>query len=205
MTISNGGNMRRTLAFAATLLALVAHGEAAKACACCSNDGQRYVGTVKTDAYATGVLADTRFADTAHLYTGEADVADIEGITAKSSTFRLAVTKNVKTWVFDFAQEGGGGALMFSMPGSVTKFEIDPRNREAPGGLGPVLYKEWRLTAKLIGNGMFKGATGRNWQATLILHGRGNSCTDASQFNAWTLVLHGEKFSATLFGNLTTQ
>jgi hypothetical protein len=196
---------RRAVALAMTLLALVAHGEAAKACACCSNDGQRYVGTDKIDAYAVGVLSEIRFAEAAQLYTGEADVADIEGITAKSSAFRLAVTKKVSTWVFAFAQEGGGGALMFAMPDSVTKFEIDPRNAEASGGLGPVLYKEWRLTAKLIGNGMFKGATGRNQQATLILHGRGNSCTDASQFTAWTLVLRGAKVTITLFGNLAMQ
>jgi hypothetical protein len=49
---------------------------------------------------------------------------------------------------------------------------------------------------------MFKGVTGGDQRATLILHGRGNSCTDASQFNAWTLVLHGPKGTSTLFGTL---
>ena len=197
--------VRRALAISTVLLAFVIYGDAARACACCSNDGQRHVGTDKIDAYATGVLADIHFAEAAHLYTGEADVADIEGITAKSGAFRLAVTKNTKAWSFAFVEEGGGGTLTFAFPDSVTKFEIDPREREAAGGLGPVLYKEWRLTAKLVAGGMFKGATGRNRQATLILHGRGNSCTDASQFNAWTLVLHGGKTTTTLFGNLATQ
>lgn len=202
--MSNSRNVCRAAALA-MLLTLVFHAEAARACACCSNEGQRNVGTSKIDAYAMGLLEDIRFAEAAHLYTGEADVADIEGITAKSSAFRLAVTKNSKTWSFVFEEDGGGGTLTFAIPESVTRFEIDPREREAAGGLGPVLYKEWRLTAKLVGSGMFKGATGGNRQATLILHGRGNGCTDASQFSAWTVVLHGAKATTTLFGNLTTQ
>jgi hypothetical protein len=50
---------------------------------------------------------------------------------------------------------------------------------------------------------MFKGATGGDQRATLILHARGNGCTDASQFDAWTLVLHGAKATNTLFGSLS--
>jgi hypothetical protein len=96
--------------------------------------------------------------------------------------------------------------LTFEVPATVTKFEVDPRDSDdAANGHAPVLYKEWRLTAAARGTGMFKGATGGDQQATLILHGRGNSCTDASQFNAWTLVLHGSKATATLFGTLSAR
>ena len=59
------------------------------ACACCSNEGQRYVETDKIDAYAKGLLDELRFASAAHLYTGEADVESIKGITAKSTDFQL--------------------------------------------------------------------------------------------------------------------
>ena len=63
------------------------------ACACGSNEGQRYVETDELDGYATGLLDELRFAAAAHLYTGEADVERIAGIAAKSRDFQLAVTK----------------------------------------------------------------------------------------------------------------
>jgi hypothetical protein len=189
----------------AVLLAMACASDTALACACCSNDGQRYVETQPIDAYAAGVLADIRFAEAAHLYTGEADVADIKGVAAKSSAFRLTVSKSETSWVFEFAEAGGGGKLAFAMPKNVTKFEIDPREANADTiRQGPLLYKEWRLTAKVQGSGMFEGAIGGDQQATLILHGRGNSCTDAGQFNAWTLVLHGSKATATFYGALSS-
>jgi hypothetical protein len=104
--------------------------------------------------------------------------------------------------VLDFLGGEGGGKLTFKLPLSFAKFEVDPRQSDQESGTGPVLYKEWRLTFGPQGTGMFKGVTGGDQRATLILHGRGNSCTDASQFNAWTLVLHGPKGTSTLFGTL---
>jgi len=190
-------------AAAAALLLSIAGSGPLLACACCSNEGQRYVETDKRDAYATGLLDELRFAAAAHLYTGEADVEDIGGIAAKSPDFQLAVTKSEKSWLFDFKEAGGGGTLALALPDRVTKFEIDPRDPQSgTPGTGPVLYKEWRLAMAPRGTGMFAGATGGEQKATLILQGRGNSCTDASQFNAWTLVLHGSKGTITFYGDL---
>ena len=115
-------------AAAAALLVLIAGSAPALACACCSNEGQRYVETDKRDAYATGLLDELRFASAAHLYTGEADVENIAGIAAKSRDFQLAVTKSEKSWLFDFKEEGGGGTLALALPDRVTKFEVDPRD-----------------------------------------------------------------------------
>ena len=189
-------------AVAASLLS-VAGSAPVLACACCSNQGQRYVETDKLDAYATGLLDELRFAAAAHLYTGEADVESIAGIAAKSRDFQVVVTKQEKSWLFDFKEEGGGGTLALALPDRVTKFEIDPRDPQSgTPGTGPVLYKEWRLAMAPRGTGMFAGATGGQQKATLILQGRGNSCTDASQFNAWSLVLHGPKGTITFYGDL---
>jgi hypothetical protein len=191
---------------AAVQLAMAGASDTALACACCSNDGQRYVETQPIDAYAAGILADIRFGEAAHLYTGEADVADIKGVAAKSNAFRLAVSKSETSWTFEFAETGGGGKLVLAMPKNIAKFEIDPREPNSDTSRqGPLLYKEWRVAAKAHGSGMLEGATGGDQQATLILHGRGNSCTDAGQFNAWTLVLHGSKAQATIFGDLVAQ
>lgn len=183
---------------------LASNGGPAHACACCSNLAQRHVETQKIDPFAAGVLADIHFAEAAHLYTGEADLETIGGMAAKSTDFRLSVMKTDAAWVLDFQHKGGGGKLTFKLPQNITKFEIDPREEtNDANGTGPVLYKEWRLTTTAASTGMFKGATGGDQRATLILHARGNSCTDASQFNAWTLVLHGSKAANTLFGSLS--
>jgi hypothetical protein len=190
-------------ATAALVLSFAAFGAPAYGCACCSNRGQRNVETQKVDAYAAGILDEVRFAESAHLYTGEGD-PEIAGLTTTSTEFRLTVAKADTAWVLDFLGGEGGGKLTFKLPLSFAKFEVDPRqsDQDEESGTGPGLYKEWRLTFGPQGTGMFKGVTGGDQRATLILHGRGNSCTDASQFNAWTLVLHGPEGTSTLFGTL---
>ncbi len=187
----------------ATLVLSIACPGAVLACACCSNEGQRYVETVPLDAFATALVDEVRFAPAAHLYTGEADVESIAGLGAKSTEFQLAVTKSDKSWLFDFSAEGGGGRLTLPRPDRVTRFEVDPREpQQSTPGTGPALYKEWRLTATPRGTGMFAGVTGGGQKATLILQGGGNSCTDAAQFHAWTLVLSGPKGTVTFYGDL---
>ncbi len=190
---------------AAVLILSLAGADPAAACACCSNEAQRNITTEPLDAYAKGLLEEVRYAEAAHLYTGEADVGDA-GITANGSDFRLALTMRASAWVFAFTEDGGSGTLTLEPPSAVTKFMIDPREAAEPAsGTGPALYKEWRLEAAAKGSGMFASAMPGNGKATLILHGRGNSCTDASQFNAWTLAVEGAKGSFTLYGDLTRQ
>lgn len=197
---------RVTATAAVLLFTLAVNSGPVHACACCSNEGQRTVETEKIDAYSAGVLAEIRFADAAHIYTGEADLESIGGVTAKSTDFHLAVTQTEASWEFAFGNGGDGGNLTFKLPKGISKFEVDPREADPDSSRqGPLLYKEWRLTTKAVGTGMFKGATGGDQQATLILHGRGKNCTDASQFTAWTLVLHGSKATNTLFGTLSAQ
>jgi hypothetical protein len=201
-----------TLAMALTMPVRAAH-----ACACCTNEGQRHVQTQSIDDHATGILTDIRFDPAAHLYTGEGD-ADGGWTKSDSPDFQVAVTKNGASWTFSFSQPDALGTLTFAIPKSVTKFEVDPRepastpapsgqtdNAGSSGGLGPVLYKEWRMTAPARGTGLFAAVTGGDQQATLILHGRGNSCTDSGQFTAWTVVLHGSKGTTSFFGTLSAQ
>ena len=56
-----------------------------------------------------------------------------------------------------------------------------------------MLYKEWKLTARAAGSGVFSAGLGPSQQLSLILHGRGNSCTNAEQFTHWTLEMQGPK------------
>ena len=41
-------------------------------------------------------------------------------------------------------------------------------------------------------------------KVTLIVHGRGRGCTEASEFTDWTLTLHGAPGKLTLYGALTS-
>ena len=190
------------LVLATNVFVLAAAGDA-MACACCSNEGQRFVETEAINAYAAGLIGDLKFAGDAKLFTGEADPEYITGVTATSTDFRLDVAKSEDRWIFKFSDEKNSGELTFKLPRSITRFEVDPREFDAQSQPnGPTLYKEWRLTAKAVGSGLLKGAASGDQRATLIFHGQGNSCTDASQFTAWTLVLHGSKANVTFFGKL---
>jgi hypothetical protein len=196
----------RLVTIVATLAIALPYGPAL-ACACCSNEGQRNVATNALQDHESGILTDIRFDSPAHLYTGEGD-ADGGWTKSDSPDFQLAVTKDATkaaaAWTFALSQPGTTGTLTFAIPNSMTKFEVDPRDPSSPpGGTGPVLYKEWRMTAPARGTGLLAAVTGGDQKATLILHGRGNSCTDAGQFTAWTLVLHGTKITASFFGSLT--
>ncbi len=189
----------RYRAGATALLLLLLATTNASACACCSNAGQRGDSVESIDTYAAGVLSELRFARQAHLQAGEADLAES---LRDLGELQLSVSQSGEEWVFAIeAATGASGKLTFKRPALLTKFQIDPRDPDqAVEPNGPVLYKEWRLIGKVQGSGIFEklGAD----QATLIFHGRGNSCTDASQFTAWTIVLPLPDAMATLFGDL---
>ena len=151
-----------------------------------------------------GILDEVRFAESALLYTGEGD-PQVGDQTVPSTEFRLTATRSNATWVLEFA--GWRKRRKTDVQAAAELCQVRSRSaRESDGGdeggTGPVLDKEWRLTFTPQGSGVFEDVTGGDQRATLILHGRGNSCTDASQFTAWTLVLHGPKGTSTLFGTL---
>lgn len=180
--------------------AVLAPGQAL-ACACCTDSGQRFVETGAIDEYARGLLDQLSFGSEALLFTGNAAPEELTPIAATSDRFALAVLRDGAEWTFTFKDEAGASsALKFSTPAKVSRFEVDPRDSaEAPPN-GPNLYKEWKITAKASGSGMFKNVA--DPLATLIIHGHGNSCTDSSQFTAWTIVLQSGAEYATFFGKL---
>jgi hypothetical protein len=57
----------------------------------------------------------------------------------------------------------------------------------------------------VAGDGIFRACVGQNRRITLVLHGRGNSCTDADDFKHWTLLVHGRGTQTyTFYGALAT-
>lgn len=188
--------------WAIAALAFLAGSEQARACACCSNEGQRNVGTVALDSGKRQQIESLRFGGKAKLYTGEADVDAVKGITTPAGEYEMTAAWRGNRLVFSFRdKEGRIGTLALARPNSVAVFEVDPRGG-ADAGQGPALYKEWKLSGPASATGVFAPGGAPRQLLTLIIHGRGNSCTDAGDFTHWTLVMQGPKANYTLFGEL---
>lgn len=195
--------MRLALALLIGLLGgLSARPEAAFACACCTNPGQRYVGSSPLDSSKRALLEELRFNGEAELFAGERDTVDIKGIVAPAARYEMHVAQEERRWVFDFRDKAGrSGTLVLALPASLSLMEVDPRS-EPDRGLGPPLYKEWTLTSRAAGTGIFAPGVGGGQRLSLVLHGRGNSCTSADHFTHWTLSVAGPKAHYHLFGEL---
>lgn len=175
------------------------------ACACCTDPGQRRVGTEKLDSGKHDEIQRVRFARPARLYLDDAGFDGIKGVIAPSEHYDLRVSQANGGFVFALRNDAGReGTLTLSKPDSVSIFEVDPRETAPEGGHGPRLYKEWKLTSRARGTGIFAvGATGASF-ITLILQGHGNSCTSSEDFTHWTLVVQGPNAAYSLFGDLLT-
>jgi hypothetical protein len=176
------------------------------ACACCSEFGQRNVAVRQVSTYMRDEISKVRFASGAELFA-VGGPEDVKGIRNASSTYQLEVSREVRRWVFRFkGDNGNGGSLFFELPQSVNVFEIDPRDQDEKKdqGRGPILYKEWRLTSVAKGDGIFAPGMGPQQRITLILQGRGNSCTQAEDFTHWTMIVHGPDAEYSLFGRLAS-
>lgn len=175
-----------------------------QACACCSQAAWRRVETEKLSSHHLDEINQLRFAKTARLMMREADDDAVNGVANPEENYDLAVTRTKDRWTFSFHdKKGRTGTLALALPKSISIFEVDPRHGKDEGH-GPVLYKEWKLTAKATGNGLFRATVGPNQKLTLVLHGRGNGCTSAEQFTHWTLLVHGPLDTYTMYGALET-
>jgi hypothetical protein len=95
--------MSRALVAAIALAAMLTAGTPALACACCTNQGQRYVGVAKLEAGLREEIGRLRFLGDAELYTGEAEPADVKGIATPSSKYELHVAQEDSrdTWLLE--------------------------------------------------------------------------------------------------------
>ena len=181
---------------------VVGSATAAFACACCTHTAWRYVEVEPMSERRLVQIAEMRFAADARLSVGEADPR-IRGIEQPGVDYRLEVTRRDDRIVFSLRdRKGRSGNLVLTIPKTISIFEVDPRGDEKDNGLGPSLYKEWKLTANAAGDGLFRQVVGGRQQITLVLHGRGIGCTDASHFTDWTLLVHGPADRLTFYGAL---
>ena len=145
-----------------------------------------------------------RFAGEAKLMIGESDIA-IKGIAEPTEDYKLTVSRQKDLLVFSLRDaKDRAGTLTLVTPKTISIFEVDPRGAEKDKGLGPSLYKEWKLTANAAGDGLFRAVTGAGQKMTLVLHGRGNNCSSVDNFTDWTLMVYGPAGKFTLYGALAS-
>lgn len=173
----------------------------ALACACCTDTAWRNVAVQKLASARLAEISNLQFAKAAFLKQGESD-GGIKGLPDARQAYELTMSREKDRLAFAFRDDKGRhGALTLALPKTISIFEVDPRGDEKDKGLGPSLYKEWKLTAKAVGSGIFQTATAGQ-QLTLVLHGRGNACTSSDQFTDWALLVHGKGGTFTLYGAL---
>lgn len=192
---------RTTVSALAIAAALFAQTQAAQACACCTDPGQRFETNGPMDEYIRGELALMRFGPTALLYSSPGFPDDVLGIVNPSSDpyrVRAAILGTVSFDIVD--PTGKTGRIQFATPRAMSRFEVDPRADLGPPN-GPNLYKEWRLSGHARLSGAMAGA-GSFATATLILHGGGNSCSSAIDFKRWTLSIKGKGIEFTFLGDM---
>lgn len=179
---------------------------AADAHACRTWQGQRAHVTYALNGTILKEVSALTFAPKARLFTGGGALADIKGIVGPQHEYFLQVKSDSKGWTFDLrGANGSTGTLRLAKPAEMESFVIDPRDdarADGPDGQGPVLYKEWRLSARARGTGAFASGARGGHRITLVLHGRGNRCTTSRDFSHWTLEMRGDVAQYHLFGEL---
>ncbi len=174
---------------------------AALACACCSDRAMRYVGVENFSGFRLSEFERMTFAGEASLASSVADLP--AGLQDLDTTLRVAVERTGSRIVLSFrGQSGRVTSLSLALPQTISIFEVDPRDGKDEG-LGPLLYKEWQLTGNATATGVFQPFVEKSRTVSLILHGRGRGCTEATDFTAWTLVIGGRPDKVTLYGALT--
>jgi hypothetical protein len=195
---------RHACGLAIAAAALLASPPAALACACCAETAWRYDQTETLKPRHSAEIGQMRFAKEAKLRVGSGeDNSRMKELKEAGENLQLEASRPKERMAFTFRDEKGRtGTLSFQLPNTIAILEVDPRGAQTDTGLGPTLYKEWKLNAHAAGDGLFKAAVTRNTRITLVLHGRGNACTSADQFTDWTLLVSGPPGKFTLYGKL---
>ena len=196
--------IRAALGALAASMFTLAGTRAAQACACCADDGARIESADVLGPYERTELGRIRFSGAARLHSTSGEPEDYaKGIRDPSDRYAITVLRKGDQWTMSLRDAAGKtGTLVFSTPRTAERFFIDLHDGKQGGGGGPLLYKELRLRAPVSGSGIFEPGMAGGATARLVFQGRGNVCTDATQFTHWTLIVSGPKASFTLFGAL---
>ena len=134
------------VAAAALLLLPVSLSSNAFACACCSERGSRVDRSVILDAPTRTQIERMAFAKEASLGGDIGDEARSPLPPGSSSSYETTVTRDKGVMTFAFRDPvGRNGRLSFVTPPRIWIFAVDPFGDAKDEGLGPPLFKDWRL------------------------------------------------------------
>jgi hypothetical protein len=196
--------IRTLIILASALVTVWSTTDVARACACCTNRAGRYVAVEALSGHRLDMIGQITFAEDAFVAQGAADhPIDLQ---AFGNSPQLAVRQTSTEIVFSFRGEDGRRSdVRLPLPGTISIFEVDPRGGEPDAGLGPTLFKEWQLSGSATATGVLQPlAEAGDQKVTLIVHGRGRGCTEASEFTDWTLMFEGPAGKLTLYGALSS-
>ena len=196
--------LQKTSLLLAAVAALLLSPISALACACCSNTGHYFSGTVDLDEHPLSELKLVRFARTAYLVSTEAGIEeDSVGIDRPKTSYSLMGAFAGNVLRLTFRSGTNTGTLELPLPNKMWNHSADIHDGKLSAGGGPLLYKEWRLEGDVKGNGFFKTGMASPAKYVLVLQGRGNGCDSAGDFGNWRLQVNGEKADYAFYGKLT--
>ena len=172
------------------------------ACACCTDQGFRSVGSGPIGKLDWPVFHGLLFASTASVVFDPA--ASGPGL-PEDLTVTVEQRKGRRLTFRFGSPTGATGTLAFDLPRTMGWFAVDPHPEAASGPNGPVLYLEWTVRATPTATGMMSPFAGPGRRIALILHGHGNACPSVEDFHAWSLTLTGGRRPVTFTGALASR
>lgn len=195
--------LRRALYVSALSAGLLWWPASVRACACCSNTGDYYVGPVRPSEHELSLLREMRFGGTAYLFLTEADLEEsARGLASPAENYALSGALVGRAWRLTFRAGNRSGTLNLPLPARMSSYAVDIHDGQTSAGGGPLLYKEWRFEGPLTGTGFFKAGIVAPTRYSLVLQGRGNACANAEDFTHWRLQVNGRKADYAFYGEL---
>ena len=185
----------------------------AAACACCAERGEYQISTTRPGETEMATLNEIKFDEAADLFMTQAGFEGLKGLKSiekdydandwtESGFLGLTNSFAARTWKFNFkTKTGKTGTLALPLPTQMVSFRADLH--DAPENTEVSLYKEWRFKGTVqTGTGFFSASILRPTTYFLVLQGRGNNCSGASDFTHWRLEITGKNADYALFGKL---
>lgn len=207
---SNSILVRSITGVAMLVVLLIAPINAAHACACCSQAGQRYDATNEFGSFEQEILQAIKFKSTAELFGSADDAFGLIDPTIEEdeNLLEFAMVSTITPGLLTFRLSHAGktrGTIRFPMPQRKAEFLVDIRDgKSSEGHHGPSLYKEWRFNGNATLSGLAKQGTHKA-KIELILQGRGISCPTVEDFSHWSMAIDGENVQFRLTGALSRQ
>ena len=176
----------------------------ALACACCADPGFYKISVQRPSVIQLRELKRLKFS-AASLYSTAGFPDNVRGLREPvDGKYEASGTVDPGGWNFKFKDPNGkDGELNLRMPKNFVDYAVDLRRGERGGAGSVMLYKEWRFKFRVKnGSGIFADGIKGKTEYFLVLQGKGNACTSASDFTNWRLEVTGKKANYAFYGDL---